>query len=128
MKALLEHEINVRWADMDALSHVNNTLYFRYMEEVRIHWLKAIGYTFSVASTGPVVASAACEFKRPVVFPAKITVRLSADKPGRSSLKTYYHFDNSGVEVAVGEAVIVWVDYGRGESVSIPSLIREALL
>ena len=127
MKTLLEHTVEVRWADMDALNHINNTLYFRYMEEARIHWLQRIGYAFSAATTGPVIVSTACEFKRPVVFPAKMTVRLSANPPGRSSLKTYYHFESDDAEVAVGEAVIVWVDYQRGQSIAIPSLIRDAL-
>ena len=31
--------VAIRWADMDAQGHVNNTLYFRYMEQVRIEWL-----------------------------------------------------------------------------------------
>ena len=29
----------LRWADMDALGHINNTCYFRYMEQARIEWL-----------------------------------------------------------------------------------------
>ena len=32
----------IRWGDMDAMGHVNNTLYFRYMETIRIDWFKAI--------------------------------------------------------------------------------------
>ena len=31
----------IRWGDMDALGHVNNTVYFRYMEQARIEWLHA---------------------------------------------------------------------------------------
>ena len=29
----------IRWGDMDALGHVNNTVYFRYMEQARIEWI-----------------------------------------------------------------------------------------
>ena len=28
--------IAIRWGDMDAMGHVNNTVYFRYMEQARI--------------------------------------------------------------------------------------------
>lgn len=28
--------IKIRWGDMDAFGHVNNTVYFRYMEQTRI--------------------------------------------------------------------------------------------
>lgn len=34
----------VRWGDMDAMNHVNNTVYFRYMEQARIEWLESLGY------------------------------------------------------------------------------------
>ena len=33
----------IRWGDMDAFGHVNNTVYFRYMEQVRISWFEQIG-------------------------------------------------------------------------------------
>ena len=31
----------IRWGDMDAIGHVNNTVYFRYMEQARIEWAQA---------------------------------------------------------------------------------------
>jgi acyl-CoA thioester hydrolase len=35
---MLKHEtaISVRWGDMDAMGHVNNTIYFRYFEIARL--------------------------------------------------------------------------------------------
>ena len=38
-KLTLEMVIPIRWGDMDAMGHVNNTIYFRYLEIVRIEWL-----------------------------------------------------------------------------------------
>src|SRR6218665_2194817 len=37
----LVHEMRfpVRWGDMDAMGHVNNTVYFRYLETARIDWM-----------------------------------------------------------------------------------------
>src|SRR5262249_4596236 len=32
----------IRWGDMDAQGHVNNTVYFRYMEQARIEWLDQV--------------------------------------------------------------------------------------
>ena len=34
--------ILIRWGDMDAMSHVNNTVYFRYMEQARISWFEQL--------------------------------------------------------------------------------------
>jgi acyl-CoA thioester hydrolase len=33
--------IPIRWGDMDAYGHVNNTVYFRYMEQARVEWLES---------------------------------------------------------------------------------------
>ncbi len=35
-KLVYVERIPVRWGDMDAMAHVNNTVYFRYMEQTRI--------------------------------------------------------------------------------------------
>lgn len=35
-------ELPIQWGDMDALGHVNNTVYFRYMEQARVSWIQAI--------------------------------------------------------------------------------------
>jgi acyl-CoA thioester hydrolase len=40
-RRVYEMRIPMRWGDMDAMGHVNNTLYFRYLETVRIEWMKA---------------------------------------------------------------------------------------
>lgn len=44
-KKKLTHEmvIPIRWGDMDAMGHVNNTVYFRYLETVRIAWFGSLG-------------------------------------------------------------------------------------
>ena len=33
----------IRWGDQDAMGHVNNTVYFRYIEQARIEWLEQLG-------------------------------------------------------------------------------------
>ncbi len=41
-KLTLEMVIPIRWGDMDAMGHVNNTIYFRYLEIIRIEWLHSV--------------------------------------------------------------------------------------
>jgi acyl-CoA thioester hydrolase len=33
----------LRWGDMDAMGHVNNAQYFRYLETARIDWMRSMG-------------------------------------------------------------------------------------
>ena len=42
-KLTYEMVIPIRWGDMDAMGHVNNTIYFRYLEIIRIEWLHKAG-------------------------------------------------------------------------------------
>ena len=42
-KLVHEMVMPIRWGDMDAMGHLNNASYMRFMETVRIEWFSAIG-------------------------------------------------------------------------------------
>ena len=117
-------EISVRWGDMDAAGHVNNSRFFSYFEEARVQWLKATLDASMFAEKGPVLAQAACDFERPVHHPATLHIEVYAEPPGQSSLPTYYtaRLDASDDVVATGSAVLVWVDVETGKPVPVPDL------
>jgi acyl-CoA thioester hydrolase len=117
-------EIAVRWGDMDAGGHVNNSRFFTYFEEARVAWLGAALGTPLFTESGPVLAEASCDFKQPLVHPATLTIDVYATPPGRSSLRNVYDaaLRDSGERMAVGTAVLVWVDVETGETVPVPDL------
>lgn len=120
--------IQVRWGDMDALGHVNNTVYFRYAEQARIEWLEAIGIHDIVdVDEGVVIVNASCTFLKPVTYPATVEIRTLIGKPGNSSLPTYYEMRVVGDEtvVAEGASKIVWWNPRTGKSLPLPAFIRE---
>ena len=112
----------VRWGDMDALGHVNNTVYFRYMEQARLEWVFAIagdgGYQ---AGHGPVIANAICHFRRPLVYPADLDVRMYLGVPGTTSVTSYYDIVADGTTYADGESRIVWIDLATGRPRPLPA-------
>ena len=119
----------IRWGDMDALGHVNNTVYFRYMEQTRIEWLYAlaregVGY---LSGTGPVIVNASCTFMVPIVYPGDVEVRMYLAEPGRSSIGSHYELDCAGKRMAEGDAKIVWIDLASGRSVPLPDQVRAKL-
>jgi acyl-CoA thioester hydrolase len=63
-KLVYEMRIPIRWGDMDAMNHVNNTVYFRYLETCRIDWMRSIGCLPDAAGEGPVIVNAFCNFYR----------------------------------------------------------------
>jgi acyl-CoA thioester hydrolase len=115
----------IRWGDMDALGHVNNTVYFRYMEQARIEWLYAqakagLGYD---RGTGPVIANASCNFREPLVYPGDVEVRMYLGGVGRSSVGSFYEITKAGRLYADGAAKIVWIEIASGRPTPLPEAI-----
>ena len=123
--------IPIRWGDMDAMGHVNNTVYFRFMEQARIGWFGALvpkGEAWQ--STGIVVANSSCNYKRAITYPGTVEVRLWVGPPGGSSVPTFYELrvDQDPLPYADGAAVVVFVNMKTQKAARIPDRIRELLL
>ncbi|MBK7135292.1 MAG: acyl-CoA thioesterase [Rhodocyclales bacterium] len=117
----------IRWGDMDAMNHVNNTVYFRYMEQARIEWLESLGYgTGQHTDEGPVIVNAGCTYLVPLVYPGNVELRMFIGHPGRSSLPTHYELRLQGNEklYATGDAKMVWINPASGRSIPLPDNMR----
>lgn len=126
-KLVLTTSIPVRWGDMDAYRHVNNTIYFRYFEQARVEWLERSGSTVSLENpVAPVIINASCTFLIPVNYPATVVVRMYLGEPGRSSVMTWYELGVEGDDrlYAEGAAKVVWMDPVTGKSVPLPDDVR----
>jgi acyl-CoA thioester hydrolase len=120
--------IPIRWGDMDAMGHVNNTVYFRYMEQARISWFDAlVPEDAAWKSTGIVVANCSCNFKRAINYPGTIDVQVYIGEPGGSSVPTFYELSIGGELHADGAATVVFIDMLKQKPVRIPQAIRERL-
>ena len=122
--------IPIRWGDMDAMGHVNNTVYFRFMEQARIGWFDALlprGEAWS--ATGIVIANASCNFKRPFNYPGTVEVKVYTGPLGGSSVPTFYEMllENQETIYADGEATVVFIDIKTQKPVRIPEDIRRRL-
>lgn len=119
-------ELPVRWGDMDAYGHVNNTLYFRYFEEARFQLMKDKNIP-AHGDSHPVVVTIGCTFLRPIFHPDHLRVDIYLADPGRSSFMIYYkiitasHPDSPSAE---GYSKVVWVSSDTGKSVALPDNVR----
>ena len=119
--------IAIRWGDMDAMGHVNNTVYFRYMEQARISWFDALVPAQEAwKDTGIVIANASCNFKRALNYPGTVEVRLSIEPPGGSSVGTFYELNVDGETYADGAATVVFIDREQ-KPLRIPDRIRSLM-
>jgi acyl-CoA thioester hydrolase len=123
------HRLVVRWGDMDAMGHVNNACYFTYFEQVRGAWMQETGLPITTDEAGWVVARNACDYKRPVAYPATLEIRLFTGQLGAASLPTFYEVREDGDDAlcARGEATLVLVSRETGRPTRLSDELRAAL-
>lgn len=129
-KLVYEMELPIRWGDMDAMGHVNNTIYFRYMEIVRLDWLRSLGVKLDPTVEGLVIINAFCTFHKQFEFPGDIRVKMYVSDVGRSSFESWAlmeRADQPGTVYASGGATTVWVDFPKQKSLPIPDWLRAHL-
>ncbi len=123
----IQLEMQVAWGDMDAFGHVNNTVYFRYFESVRIAYFQAVdGPDVGGGLLRPILAQTSCQFLKPVVFPDRLVGEGRVSRLGTSSLTMEYRLRSESLAavVATGEAVVVQIDPETGRSAPLPEPFR----
>ena len=129
-KLVHEMTIPIRWGDMDVMGHVNNTVYFRYLEISRIEWLHSLGGAPDPSGQGPVIVNAFCNFIKQLEYPGDLLAKHYVASPGRSSFDTFITLERAeepGVLYAAGGATTVWVDFPQQKSVPLPDRLRAAI-
>jgi acyl-CoA thioester hydrolase len=121
-------ELPVQWGDQDAFGHVNNVVYFRWMESARIAYFRSAGFgdMMSNQGAGPILASIKCDFRRQLTYPDTLIVSASIASIGRTSMKMA-HLVYSTAQQAVaaeGDSVIVMFDYQTQRPMPVPDAIR----
>ena len=126
-KLVFEMQIPIRWGDMDAMNHVNNTSYFRYMETCRIDWMRSIGCQPDPQGEGPVIVNAFCNFYRQLEYPGDVLIKMYASDPGRSTFETWATMartDQPEVIYAAGGATTIWVNFPVQKAKTLPDWLR----
>jgi acyl-CoA thioester hydrolase len=126
-KFVYETLIPIRWGDMDALGHVNNTNYFRYLEICRVDWMRAADCLPTQEGSGPVIVNAFCNFYKQLEYPGDIRMKMYTSDPGRTTFEswaTMERADQPGVIYAAGGATIIWVDFPKQKATALPERVR----
>ncbi len=124
------HTIQVRWGDMDALGHINNAMYFRYMESARVAYLSKIGILLGHDNQSFVLANTMCNFILPISYPANLTIETYVSKLGNSSVDFIHKFINNDKKdeiTAIGLATAVWVNLIKNKAIALPKQIKDKL-
>ena len=120
--------IPIRWADMDAMNHLNNGTYFRFLEICRIDWMTSLGRGPDASGEGIVIVNAFCNFYKQLEYPGDVLVKMYVSDPGRSTFEswgTMERADQPGVINAAGGATTMWVDFPNQKSKTMPDWLRQ---
>ena len=114
--------IEVRFADTDAMGHVNNAVYLTYCEVARItFWTDITGEPVRLGTEGAeslILAEARITYRAPAFHGHVVTVETRATRIGRSSFTLEHRLtaavpDGEPTLVAVSESILVRYDYAR---------------
>ena len=137
MKDLLDEypvvvEIPIAWGDMDALQHVNNTIYFKHFECVRVVYLEKIDFLgiMSTSGIGPILASTQCRYKIPLTYPDQVKVGAKVERIEKDRFFMKYATASCRHHkiAALGEGELVAYDYQRNVKAMIPDEIRTRII
>ena len=127
-KLIYEAIIPIRWGDMDAMGHLNNTSYFRYFETARIDWFNTQHPFTQADEEGILIINAFCTFHRQVEYPGNVRLKLYASDPGRSSFETWVTMSREEAPEVInasGGATTVWSNFKAQKSAPLPDWLRE---
>jgi acyl-CoA thioester hydrolase len=128
--------IDVRFADTDAMGHVNNAVYLTYCEMARIrYWSEVTGEPLAAGHHGAeslILAEARITYRAQVFHTDVVTVETRATRIGRSSFLLEHRLTacEPGGEprlVAISESVMVRFDYTVGAATRLDDRFVEAM-
>ncbi len=127
--------IEIRFRDLDAFGHVNNAVYFTYMEMARVGYFKRVGLLGDeFPSPFFIIAEATCQYKAPILMSAQLNLRTRVSRLGNSSFDMEYEFVDTAANadadrvMASGRTVQVTFDYAAGRPVPLPDAWRQAIV
>jgi len=117
--------------DNDHYGHVNNVIYYSYIDTAVNGWLiDATGTDIRELPAIGLVVETSCRFLAPLSFPDRLEVGLAIEKLGaRSIIYRVGIFREAQAEAAAtGRFVHVYVDSRTRSSVPVPPIIRQAAM
>ena len=118
--------IELRWRDLDAFNHVNNSNFMTYLEEARIRWFESLGEDWVTEETAPLLAAVQMNYRQPIPYPGSIVVELTADRTGTTSVTIGHRITSADGAVlhADGHVVMVWIDRRSGRPTPLPAAVK----
>jgi acyl-CoA thioester hydrolase len=131
-------EVEVRFADTDAMGHVNNATYLTYIEIARAAYYEtATGRPLPLgvhgAEEGMILADVRIAFRAPAFYGETLAVESRVTRLGRTSFTMEHRITAPASRygrarlIAVAESVLVTYDYTAERPIPIPDALRAGI-
>lgn len=118
--------IDIRFADLDAYGHVNNAVFFSYLEHARVKMFQEYFGAFLDSSLLFLVVRAECDYRTPVTLSDKLLITLQVEQLRHSSFTFgYLLHDGAGRQFATAKTVMVGYDPQAKKPVPLPAEMRQ---
>ncbi|ORU90954.1 MAG: thioesterase [Cycloclasticus sp. symbiont of Poecilosclerida sp. N] len=118
--------LQVRWGDADALGHINNVQFVRYLESARVAYCDdVLDVSFKPAMmSGWILADMQCSYLQQVHYPAQLEIYTRIGKIGNKSATISADIYCEDEPVMRSQSIMVWFDYAQQKTVSVPDAVR----
>ncbi len=119
--------IVVRFRDIDAMGHVNNAVFFTYLESARVEYMRSVVFgttSRNLSESGLILARISCDFKRPIYYGQAVEVGTQVAEIRNSSFLIEQRIEADGQLAALAEGIVVCYDYQAGKSTRVPDEFR----
>jgi acyl-CoA thioester hydrolase len=124
-------QLPVVWGEMDSYRHVNNVVYFRYLESARLEYCARLDWFEFEKQTGigPILQATQARFRRPLTYPDTISVaaRVISMEKERFTLEHRIVSHRQEALVTEGQGTVVTFHYTSGKKIPIPDELRRRI-
>jgi len=123
-------QLRLDWSEMDLFGHINNVMFFKYIQASRVNYWEHIGLMreYSKDKIGPILVSTGCQWTKPLFYPDNIIIEVRVEFIKTTSIGLHHRILNGKHETsAEAHDVIVLYNFGKNEKVPIYAELRGAI-
>lgn len=128
-KDIFETTVEIRFADIDAMGHVNNAVYFSYFEQARMAYFKErVARIWDWNEDGVIVARNEIDYVFPVFLNDRMVIRLWVNHVGNKSFSVCYRVVVGERLCATGKSVLVCFNHKNKATQVLPEAWKSVFL
>ena len=123
------HSIEVIFRDVDSFGHVNNAVYFTYLETVRTKYFRELKTRSGIDEMDMIVAQATCDYKSPAYIAEQLNISVGITRFGKKSFDCMYIINtDKGRQIASAKTIQVAYNYITNTTVKVPEKFKQTVI